>query len=109
MNNYFHIGVDKDTNLCYTVYVINEKGLNNMTPTDRYEPLGLALGQKLMFIHKDNIDSVPLGLIGVIKEIVCTDKLKKKFSYVEVESENGLRHFLTPNPGTGEWESLTEY
>ena len=59
-----------------------------MYDTDRYEPLGLALGQKLIFIHKDNLDSVPLGLIGVIKEIVCTDKLKKKFSYVEVESEN---------------------
>ena len=80
-----------------------------MYETDRYKPLGLALGQKLVFIYKDNLDSVPLGLIGVIKEIVCTDKLGKKFSYVEVESENGLRHFLTPNPGTGEWESTAEY
>ena len=28
-NNYFHIGVDRGTNLCYTVYVNDEKGLNN--------------------------------------------------------------------------------
>ena len=103
------MGVDRGTNLCYTIYVINEKGIKYMYDTDRFKPLGLALGQKLVFTHKDNMDSVPLGLIGVIKEIVCTDKNLKKFSYVEVESEKGLRHFLTPNPGTGEWESITEY
>tara|TARA_B100000927_G_C16188829_1_gene358567 strand:+ start:292 stop:555 length:264 start_codon:yes stop_codon:yes gene_type:complete len=85
------------------------KVLNNMYEAHSFKPLGLTVGQKLVFTHKDNMDSVPLGLIGVIKEIVCTDRLLKKFSYVEVESENGLRHFLTPNPGTGEWESLTEY
>ena len=79
-----------------------------MFDTDRYEPLGLTLGQKLVFTHKDNIDSVPLGLIGVIKEIVCTDKLKKKFSYVEVLSDNGLAHFLVPN-SNGEWQSTAEY
>tara|TARA_Y100001949_G_scaffold132185_1_gene113667 strand:+ start:2382 stop:2645 length:264 start_codon:yes stop_codon:yes gene_type:complete len=85
------------------------KVLNNMYEAHSFKPLGLAVGQKLVFTHKDNMDSVPLGLIGVIKEIVCTDKNLKKFSYVEVESEKGLRHFLTPNPGTGEWESITEY
>ena len=28
-NIYFHIGVDIGANLCYTLYVNDEKGLNN--------------------------------------------------------------------------------
>ena len=79
-----------------------------MYDTDRYEPLGLALNQRIDFVYNNGISN-NIKLSGTVKEIVCPDKLKKKFSYVEVESENGLRHFLTPNPGTGEWESITEY
>ena len=43
-----------------------------------------------------------------MKEIVCTDRLGKKFSYVEVLSDNGLAHFLVPN-SNGEWQSTAEY
>ena len=78
-----------------------------MYDTDRYEPLGLALNQRLDFVYNNGI-SENIKLSGTVKEIVCTDKLKKKFSYVEVLSDNGLAHFLVPN-SNGEWQSTAEY
>ena len=78
-----------------------------MYETDRYKPLGLTLNQRVNVVYNNGI-SDDIKLSGTVKEIVCTDRLGKKFSYVEVLSDNGLAHFLVPN-SNGEWQSTAEY